>query len=113
MKFLAILGLCVAAAGVGAGTVFVADKIYWDNELKVQIAGKDKMLADLEADRTALRSDMDTLQRLNTEMRAGIVSAMSKASAVVKNAKSAQERLEGVLTQLLVLQAAIEKWEQP
>lgn len=98
---------------VGAGGAVVVDRVFWDNELKEQLAEKDALLAELNADRDAMRQGMETLQTTNTHMRTLIDEAWKDTAEVARSHSSALEKLRAVIARLEALQKSLEEGGRP
>lgn len=106
-SFLVTAGLLLASALAGAGVVFVADKVYWEQELKVQLAEKDQIIADLNTDLQELRTGLDALGRTNKAMRGLIDASLKDAAEVAKSNRTSVERLRAIIVRLETLSQAL------
>jgi hypothetical protein len=97
----------VATFGLGAGTVFVADKISWDKDFALRIAEKDRLLAGLQADLGSLRSELGSLQATNAAMRGLIDASLKDSAEVAQSNRSSVEKLRAVIAKIEALQKAL------
>jgi len=103
----------VIALFVGAGGAVVVDRVFWDNELRVQLAEKDTLLAALNADLDATRKGLDDLKATNATMRTLIDDAWKDTAEVARSHASALEKLRAVIVRLEALQKSLEEGGRP
>ena len=103
-KILLVVVLGVAAVSLGAGSVFVIDQWYWQDQLKVQLAEKDRLIADLHKDLDDLRTGLGTLQQTNMAMRNLIDASLKDSGEVARSNKSSVEKLRAIIVRLEQLQ---------
>lgn len=95
------------AFGLGAAVALLADKLFWDNELKLQLAQREQVIADLQSDLSVLRSGLDTLKTTNDTLRHLIDASLKDAAEVARSNKSSVEKLRGVIVRLEALKASL------
>lgn len=102
-----ILALVLAFA-VGAGVILVIDRTLWDQELRQQLAEKDALMADLNAELSTARRGLEALGTTNATMRRLIDDAWNDTSEVARSHSSALEKLRSVIARLEALQEALQ-----
>lgn len=107
MKLGLVVAIVVGAVTLGAGGVFVAEQLYWSNELKVQLAEKDRLMAGLRADIVDLTSGLDSLQQTNAEMQALIEASLTASAEVARSNQSSVEKVRSIIGRLQKLQEAL------
>lgn len=102
----------LSAALAGAGATFVVEQLYWDNELKVQLAEKDRLIAELNADLVGLREGLGALQKTNADMRRLIDGSLAETADVAKSNQSSLEKVRSIIVRLQKLQTEIKASRQ-
>ncbi len=105
MKLLSTLAFGLVTFGAGAVGVIVYDNFYWDKELRVQLAEKDKMLTALRDDIAALKQGLGSLSYKNAAMVTLIDASMDDTAALARSNQSAIEKVQSVIKRLARLQA--------
>jgi len=86
--------------GLGAGTASVVESLYWQEQLKVQLAEKDRLVAGLRQDLDQLRSGVGALKETNANMRGLIESSLKDSGDVARSNKSSVEKLRAIIVRL-------------
>ena len=113
MKVGLMAALVVGAATLGAGGAFVAQQVYWDHELKVQLAEKDKLIQGLQDDLTGLRTGLGKLQKTNAAMQGLIDASLVDTGEVAKSNQGSLEKLRAIIVRLQRLQNDLKSTGQP
>lgn len=97
----------VLAFAVGAGVALVIDRTLWDHELRQQLAEKEALMAELNAELNTARRGLEALRTTNATMRTLIDDAWQDTSDVARSHASTLEKLRSVIARLEALQGAL------
>jgi len=98
---------------VGAAGALVVDRVFWDNELKQQLAERDTLLAGLNADLDSARKGLDAAKATNAAMRKLIDEAWYDTAEVSRSQATTLAKLRAVIARLEVLQKSLEQGGRP
>lgn len=103
----------VVALVVGAAGALVVDRVFWDNELKTQLAERDALVAGLNADLETARQGLNDLKTTNAAMRRLIDDTWTDTAVVARSQASSLEKLRAVIARLEALQKSLEQGGRP